>query len=366
MHYRKERFMCVPRKGLVMAGAACLLVQASLAYAQFWHEVAPAATWAPRCGHASVVFQGMIWVMGGHDEPSDVYFNDVWYSSDGDDWVQATASAPWATRQLMGAVVFQGKMWVMGGVRNSNCFNDVWCSGDGANWEQKPSAPWSARYGHCPLVFDGRIWVLGGAEALGGSYVNDAWYTVDGESWVKARVDSAPEGFMKAASKRGVVFMDRMWLTGGYTEQGAYTDDVYWSTDGVQWVLATDAPGWLSRGHHGLLAFRGHLWLFGGYRGDGSVLLNDVWRSADGAVWYQLDNAQWSSRALHACLVYNSAIWVLGGHLGYYGVVSDTWRLLTAGDLNCDGLVDFGDINPFILRLTNPTQYALQYPCYDE
>jgi hypothetical protein len=32
------------------------------------------------------------------------------------------------------------------------------------------------------------------------------------------------------------------------------------------------------------------------------------------------------------------------------------------GDLNCDGAVDFGDINPFVLALTNPAAYASAYP----
>jgi hypothetical protein len=32
------------------------------------------------------------------------------------------------------------------------------------------------------------------------------------------------------------------------------------------------------------------------------------------------------------------------------------------GDLNCDGNVDFGDINPFVLALTNPAGYAAAYP----
>lgn len=32
------------------------------------------------------------------------------------------------------------------------------------------------------------------------------------------------------------------------------------------------------------------------------------------------------------------------------------------GDLNCDGAVDFGDINPFVLRLSNADQYAARYP----
>ncbi len=32
------------------------------------------------------------------------------------------------------------------------------------------------------------------------------------------------------------------------------------------------------------------------------------------------------------------------------------------GDLNCDARVDFGDINPFVLALTDPGAYALAYP----
>jgi len=35
------------------------------------------------------------------------------------------------------------------------------------------------------------------------------------------------------------------------------------------------------------------------------------------------------------------------------------------GDLNCDAYVDFGDINPFVLALTNPAGYEATYPnCY--
>ena len=37
-------------------------------------------------------------------------------------------------------------------------------------------------------------------------------------------------------------------------------------------------------------------------------------------------------------------------------------RLVAPGDLNCDGSVNFGDINPFVLRLANPAGYAAAYP----
>ncbi len=32
------------------------------------------------------------------------------------------------------------------------------------------------------------------------------------------------------------------------------------------------------------------------------------------------------------------------------------------GDMNCDGFVTVGDIGPFVLALTDPAGYALQYP----
>ena len=44
-------------------------------------------------------------------------------------------------------------------------------------------------------------------------------------------------------------------------------------------------------------------------------------------------------------------------------MVSDWARRL--GDLNCDGEVDFGDINPFILALMNGAGYQQQYPDCD-
>ena len=35
------------------------------------------------------------------------------------------------------------------------------------------------------------------------------------------------------------------------------------------------------------------------------------------------------------------------------------------GDLNCDGSVTFGDINPFVLALSNAASYAAAYPNCD-
>jgi DNA-binding beta-propeller fold protein YncE len=42
--------------------------------------------------------------------------------------------------------------------------------------------------------------------------------------------------------------------------------------------------------------------------------------------------------------------------------VSNFGRRPLVGDLNCDGLVDFGDINPFVLILTDPAGWQTAYP----
>ena len=49
-----------------------------------------------------------------------------------------------------------------------------------------------------------------------------------------------------------------------------------------------------------------------------------------------------------------------GGHGHSLGV-----KGYPRGDLNCDGSIDFGDINPFVLALSDPAAYAAAYPDCD-
>mgnify|MGYP000879470106 CR=1 FL=1 len=51
---------------------------------------------------------------------------------------------------------------------------------------------------------------------------------------------------------------------------------------------------------------------------------------------------------------------------GSFELTGGFWAFVTppscAGDLNCDGQVSFGDINAFVLRLSNPSAYATTFP----
>lgn len=94
-----------------------------------WTQVTGSASFGGRRYHTCATFNDMLWVMGGGDLSGSVAYNGhVWYSSDGSDWTQETAVAPWAKRQDHASVVFDDKIWVMGGVEEStrDYKNDVW------------------------------------------------------------------------------------------------------------------------------------------------------------------------------------------------------------------------------------------------
>ena len=105
--------------------------------------------------------------------------------------------------------------------------------------------------------------------------------------------------------------------------------------------------------------------------------------SSDGVTWQPVwmntttvSEATWTLRSFslaatadHRPTVYIR--WVMGPtdhSVTYPGWNIDDvaiWALLPApyavGDVNCDMAIDFGDINPFILALTNPSAYAIMY-----
>lgn len=142
--------------------------------------------WKGRGFHQTLVFKNRIWVIGGRNlgdiegswecAPWFVqYFNDVWSSLDGENWVQETEAAPWAPRSLHAAVVYDDKIWVMGGYSpDAGYFSDVWYSSDGINWIQEAeAAPWGPRAGHTAVVYQDHLLVIGG-ESKTATY-GDVW-----------------------------------------------------------------------------------------------------------------------------------------------------------------------------------------------
>jgi hypothetical protein len=181
------------------------------------------------------------------------------------------------------------------------------------------SAGWSGRRGHTSVVFDNKMWVLGGWDTIFGSRGcrNDVWYSTDGINWTQA-TDSA--GWSPRWGHTSVVFDNKMWVLGG-----GY-NDVWYSSDGVNWIEATDSAGWSGRYGHTSVVFYNKIWVIGGWSTVSPYYRNDVWFSSDGVNWTCVTaSARWSPRAWHTSVVFDNKIWVLGG-LDLYGLYSnDVW-----------------------------------------
>lgn len=144
------------------------------------------APWSKRAHGQAVVFDNKIWMMGGGQRnPNAIAKNDVWCSEDGINWKQVTSSAQWLPRMWFSSVVYRGMIWVMGGwsLEHQN-FGDVWYSPDGVNWKEfKSEIQWSKRHEHSAFVFKDKIWVAAGAAEPDYELNNEVWSLFIPKKW---------------------------------------------------------------------------------------------------------------------------------------------------------------------------------------
>ncbi len=231
--------------------------------------------------------------------------DDVWVSSDGTRWEQVLAHAPLGKRKYFDALVFDNKIWVFAGTSDQEA--GVWSSPDGINWTEVLSmTPWKARVSSAALVYGGKMWIMGGFNYDSTLPLNDVWYSSDGINWTEATDNaswSARQGMASA------VFAGKMWILGGRDEEVIpYGDlnDVWYSTDGANWIQATANASWRPRNFFKAVNLGKKLWIFGGGYQDRNiprVNLNDVWSSLDGINWENAGDAPWSTRDSHEAVL---------------------------------------------------------------
>ena len=92
-----------------------------------------------------------MWLIGGYD---GALKNDIWNSSDGENWAQLTPGGTiFSVRFDYQALVFNNKMWVIAG-HDGAYKNDVWSSEDGISWNKEiENAAFDTRYGHQVIAF---------------------------------------------------------------------------------------------------------------------------------------------------------------------------------------------------------------------
>jgi hypothetical protein len=146
---------------------------------QTWTSVALTTAFSARSEFGCIVYNNRMWVIAGGNNVSG-YLNDIWSSSDGITWTQATASAGFPVRAQMGCIVYNNKMWVIAGGSFDPAdvyYNDVWYSSDGATWtESTPAAAFNTRYYLGSLVYNNKMWVIAGGDQSD-LYMNDVWWS---------------------------------------------------------------------------------------------------------------------------------------------------------------------------------------------
>jgi hypothetical protein len=225
----------------------------------------------PRDSHASAVFNGKMWVIGGENSTfASGILGDVWSSSDGTNWAQAmsgTNAVDIGGRRSAAAVVFNNNLFVIGGITNNSTYPTypIEYSSDGVNWSGVSFTPFQ-RYGLSALVYNGAIYVIGGSGADTRTYKS-----TDGTNWTLVDVS---QSFLNAV---GLVFDNKMWMIDGV---GAN-----WSTDGVHWTRAgSSSPPFDGRGGMTgvVLPLNGSdkMWILGGYVNLGQSWKDEAWYSS--------------------------------------------------------------------------------------
>lgn len=286
-----------------------------------------------RDGVGALAFNGKMYLLGGwNPNYLPVTCNEVWSSEDGTNWTWVT-DAPWPPRHDAGWAVYNNKLWVVGGDHlTGNYQNDVWSSSDGVNWELvTDTVPWANRATQYVLSFNNRLWLMGGQKIQESGVppgpvvaYNDVWSSTDGANWTQVTPAAgwSPRGMIMGSA----VFQGQMWvISGGEYDVRTFNNDVWRSSDGVNWTQVTASAPWVPRQFQNIAAFDNKLWLLAGGDAASQGGLNDVWYSPDGANWIQLGATPWVARHAASTVVYDGFLWFTCGS-DLWGN-NDVWKL---------------------------------------
>ena len=290
-----------------------------------WYRITPSAEWAPRDFHQAIVFEDKMWIIAG--STGTMKTNDVWSSSDGITWneISKDEEGQWFTpiREGHQSFVFDERIWVLGGYGTKE-LDDIWTYNKEAEppkWE-KAIGQWPPRVHHQVVLFQNDLWLIGGSTnpPFG---INDVWKSTNAINWqqITSQADWDPR-----FGHQALAFDDKLWLLGGYSGNNYYRD-IWSSADGENWNMQTDSPPWESRRDFQALVYKDKIWVMGGLEGASLERINDVWSSSDGITWEEENKSSaWPARSGHQALVFDNKIFILGGKGENDEYYNDIWH----------------------------------------
>jgi hypothetical protein len=157
--------------------------------------------------------------------------------------------------------------------------------------------------------------------------INDVWNSTNGLDWAASTQNAA---FSPRYNHAIVAFNGLIFVIGGKALENGFEifkNDVWQNslTSDYSFTRKVSSALWTARQNHTVVEWNSKLWLIGG-DGDGTAFA-DVWNSTNGITWIKvLDNAPFGKRYGHVCLIYDSKIWIIGGNVFYNNGQNDVWN----------------------------------------
>jgi hypothetical protein len=281
-----------------------------------WQKVAAKASFSPRDStpNGILVYDGNVFLFEGYKKMEDgTYYStsDVHVSSDGVNWKLINPDPPF--NPYSAYIAFNGWMWAFE--------HRAYRSKDGIEWEDAGPTP-LGRGGRITLL-NSRLYWTSGSEI----YASD-----DGLSWQLLLEDCPWEARVWPALQ---TMNGKLWLFGGAgnpnTTTPYYYNDVWSSSDGINWELEIEHAAFPGRYWFGSHVFDNKLWVLGGYSYYDDILgapfegnRKDVWYSEDGIHWFEMAQT-FTERHAPLSWVKGDNLFISSGLNGYF-LLNDIWR----------------------------------------
>jgi hypothetical protein len=324
------------RQSFVAATSSEKMIEVANPAGATWKQVDPSRIKFPgRDSHATYEFNGQLFLTGGLDATNTgskmnpvyekaKYYNDIWVSSDGENWSLVKSHAEFPPIRSMSVVNFKNELYMFGGWGPEVGYkNGVWKSIDGINWSKIANASYDEREGQKVILFKDKLWMIGGVNYFDRKTFNDVWSSSDGIAW-KREVKNAP--WHSRWDHDVTVFKDKIWLAGGMNFNGVGYGDEWVSSDGLKWEKVTDLAPWKKRQGQALVVYKNIMWLIGGIDAKTSEGIGDTWYTEDGFNWKKTDiDGGWSGREDHEVNIFQDKVIITGGMNGNFEWLNDVW-----------------------------------------
>jgi hypothetical protein len=301
-------------------------------------SIVSAKRFSERIGHTALFFNDRYWVIGGGQPQipgpaptQHTILSDVWSSADGKTWKLETNAAPWGPRWFHQSVVHNGAMWVIDGAPSPGpTSTDVWSSTDGVNWTKRADntiLPWHSTHLNV-VTFNGSMWAVAGGQSFS---------STDGATWTPRSSVGAIGGFNAGRGYASLTVYDgSLWYIGGATLVSALPanalNDVWKSSNGVDWVQVTATAPFTRRLRHAAFVMNGRLWVYGGQTPNGAgdpEWALDAWSTTNGVQWTKEPTGGLDASFLTQVVQQSERVTLIGGiQRGYTNNVFQTTNAL--------------------------------------